>query len=135
VLEIMAVSFVFCLIVGVPIAVSLGVASVAAIVAWQQIPLHVVAQRMFTGMDVFPLMAVPFFVLAGELMNTSGITRRLLDFSELLVARITGGLAHASILSCMFFGGITGSAVADASAIGSIMIPAMRRQYSHRGDP
>ena len=127
----MAGMFVFCLVVGVPIAVSLGMASIAALVVWQKVPLYIVAQRMFTGLDSFPLLAVPFFILAGDLMNTSGITRRLLEFSDLLVGRIRGGLAHASILSCMFFGGITGSAVADASAIGTIMIPAMRTQYSN----
>jgi len=130
-LGVMAGMFAFCLVVGVPIAVSLGMASVAALLVWQKVPLYIIAQRMFTGLDTFPLLAVPFFILAGDLMNTSGITRRLLEFSDLLVGRIRGGLAHASILSCMFFGGITGSAVADASAIGTIMIPAMRTQYTN----
>jgi tripartite ATP-independent transporter DctM subunit len=88
----------------------------------------VIAQRMFTGIDVFPFMAIPFFVLAGELMNKSGITTRLVKFSDLFVGHITGGLSHINIVASMFFAGITGSAVADTSAIGSMLIPAMKEK-------
>ena len=87
--------------------------------------LSLMAQRIFTGIDSFPLMAVPFFVLAGELMNRGGTTRRLIDFANALVGRIPGGLAHTNIVASMFFGGISGSAVADAAAMGTILVPGM----------
>jgi tripartite ATP-independent transporter DctM subunit len=80
---------------------------------------------MFIGTDAFPLLAIPLFVLGGDLMLKGEITRGLIRFADLLVGRMRGGLAHATIFSCMIFAGITGSAVADASAIGSVMIPAM----------
>jgi tripartite ATP-independent transporter DctM subunit len=83
---------------------------------------------MFTGLDSFPLMAIPFFILAGELMNHGKITDRLIQFADLLVGRIRASLAHANIVASMFFGGITGSAAADTSAIGSMLIPAMVKQ-------
>ncbi|MDD3513329.1 MAG: TRAP transporter large permease, partial [Synergistaceae bacterium] len=86
-----------------------------------------VAQRMFTGIDSFPLMAVPFFILAGDLMNRGGTTVRIIGFANSLVGHIRGGLAHACIVANMIFAGISGSAVADASAIGSIMIPSMEK--------
>jgi C4-dicarboxylate transporter DctM subunit len=92
------------------------------------VPLLLIAQRMFTGIDSFPLMAVPFFVLAGELMNRGGTTRRLIDFANVLVGRVPGGLAHTNILASMFFGGISGSAVADAAAMGTILVPGMTRK-------
>ncbi|HPZ77032.1 MAG TPA: TRAP transporter large permease, partial [Thermosynergistes sp.] len=90
-------------------------------------PNMVVAQRMFTGIDSFPLMAVPFFILAGDLMNRGGTTIRLIDFANSLVGHIRGGLAHANVVANMFMAGISGSSVADASAIGSITIPAMEK--------
>ena len=88
-------------------------------------PLHLIPQRMFTGMDSFPLMAVPFFILAGDLMNSAGITHRIVRFATALVGSIRGGFAHVNIVASMFFAGISGSAVADTAALGSIMIPAM----------
>ncbi len=120
--------FVACLLIGVPIAFSLGVASIAFLVVLGGIPFEVVAQRMFNGLDSFPFMAIPFFILAGELMNTGGITKRLVTFSETLVGHMKGGLAHVNIITSMFFAGITGSAIADTSAIGSMLIPAMEKE-------
>ena len=117
--------FVISLIIGVPIAFCLGLSALISLIFIKNIPLVVIAQKMFTGLDVFPFMAVPFFILAGDLMNRSGITKRLVDFSDILVGHIRGGLANINIVSSMFFAGITGSAVADASAIGAMMIPAM----------
>jgi C4-dicarboxylate transporter DctM subunit len=114
---------------GVPIVFCIGLAAVAGIVVigpgapWIMIP-----NSMFNGMDSFPLMAVPFFVLAGELMNRGGITLRLVRFAGVLVGHIRGGLAHANIVSSMLFAGITGSALADTAAIGSILIPAMKEE-------
>lgn len=121
-------AFVAFLAIGVPIAFSLGLASLAFLYVQQSIPFSLIAQRMFTGLDVFPFMAIPFFVLAGELMNGTGITHRLVKLSDVLVGHFKGGLAHVNIVTSMFFAGITGSAVADTSAIGSMLIPAMEEQ-------
>ncbi|CAM4192151.1 TRAP transporter large permease [Palleronia rufa] len=90
-------------------------------------------RNLYNGMDSFPLMAIPFFMLAGELMNRGGITARLVEFSQALMGHFRGGLAHVNILSSMLFAGLSGSAVADTSALGSMLIPAMERQgYSRR---
>ncbi|UCB44868.1 MAG: TRAP transporter large permease [Spirochaetota bacterium] len=120
--------FILCIIIGVPIAFSLGAASLTYLYVHQNIPLSILAQRLFTGLDVFPFMAIPFFILAGELMNSVGITKKLVNFSDVLVGRLRGGLGHVNIVASMFFAGITGSAVADTSAIGSMLIPAMEEQ-------
>jgi tripartite ATP-independent transporter DctM subunit len=120
----LAAVFLITLAFGFPVAVCLGLVSLAAL--WSKgVMLSVMAQRIFTGIDSFPLMAVPFFVLAGELMNRGGTTKRLVDFANVLVGRIPGGLAHTNIVASMFFGGISGSAVADAAAIGTILVPGM----------
>ena len=113
--------FLLTLILGFPVAFCLGITSLAALVI-SDVPLVLMAQRMFTGIDSFPLMAVPFFVLAGELMNRGGTTKRLIDFANVLVGRVPGGLAHTNILASMFFGGISGSAVADAAAMGTVLL-------------
>jgi len=91
-------------------------------------PWIIVPNSIFNGMNSFPLMAVPFFILAGELMNRGGITFRLVQFADMLVGRIRGGLAQANIASSMLFAGITGSALADTAAIGRVLIPAMVKQ-------
>lgn len=122
------VVFAVTLLFGMPIAFSLGLGSLAALLAMDSAPLSIIAQRMFTGLDSFPIMAIPFFVLAGELMNRTGITEKLVEFSDVLVGHISGGLAHVNIVASMFFAGITGSAVADTSAIGSMLIPTMVEQ-------
>lgn len=123
---IILISFVVTLVLGIPLAVVLGATGFITLI-FMGIPLEVVAQRMFTGIDSFPLMAVPFFILAGDLMNRGGTTIRLIDFANSLVGHIRGGLAHANVVANMFMAGISGSSVADASAIGSIMIPAMEK--------
>ena len=84
-------------------------------------------RNIYNGIDSFPLMAIPFFMLAGELMNKGGITNRLVEFSQALMGHLRGGLAHVNILSSMLFAGLSGSAVADTSALGSTLIPAMER--------
>ena len=110
---------------GVPVVFSIGLAAVGGIlVIGPGAPWIMIPNSMFNGMDSFPLMAVPFFVLAGEFMNRGGITLRLVRFAGAIVGRIRGGLAHANIVSSMLFAGITGSALADTAAIGSILIPA-----------
>lgn len=113
-----------------PIGISMGLASVAAILYKGGMPFTILAQKMFTGLDSFPLLAVPFFVLAGLFMETGGISARLVRFASVLVGHIRGGLAHVVIVATIFFSGVSGSSAADTAAIGSIMIPSMvKRGY------
>ena len=117
------------LALGVPIAFCIGLASaVAILMVGPSAPWIIVPNSMLNGMDSFPLMAVPFFVLAGDLMNRGGITVRLVNFANLLVGGIRGGLAQTNVVASMLFAGITGSALADTAAIGRILIPAMERE-------
>ena len=116
-------------LLNVPIAVSIGIAAVAAILASQgPAGLPNVAITMYQGATSFPLIAIPLFILAGAIMNTSGISRRLIDFASALLGSIRGALAQVNVLTSMFFAEISGSAVADVAATGSIMIPAMKRR-------
>jgi C4-dicarboxylate transporter DctM subunit len=126
-------SLALCFVIGMPIAFSLGVASLATLLLGMKIPLTVMAQRMFTGADSFPLMAIPFFMLAGELMESGGISRRLVDFAHSLVGFVYGGLAMVAVVAAMFFAGISGAAAADTAAVGSVSIPAMIRKGYARG--
>jgi tripartite ATP-independent transporter DctM subunit len=128
-LTILALTFVASAAIGVPIAFGLGMAAAAAVVAWGQVPLWLLPQRMFTGVDSFVFMAIPFFILAGELMCTSGILDRLVKFTTALLGHIRGGLAHVNIVASMIFAGISGSAVADAAALGALLIPSMQKEY------
>ncbi len=125
-ITLMVIAFLVTFILGVPLAFVLGITGFLCVFA-MGVPLQVVTQRMFTGIDSFPLMAVPFFILAGELMNRGGTTIRVIRFANSLVGHVKGGLAHTNVVANMLFAGISGSAVADASAIGSIMIPAMEK--------
>ncbi len=126
-------SLIFCFIIGVPIAFSLGVASVATLEIASNLPLTLAAQRLFTGTDSFPLMAIPFFMLAGELMESGGISRRLFDFAHALVGFVAGGLAMVAVVAAMFFAGISGAAAADTAAVGAVSIPAMIRKGYDKG--
>jgi tripartite ATP-independent transporter DctM subunit len=128
-LTVLAVTFLATVLVGVPIAFSLGLAAAATLLAWGQVSLSLLAQRMFTGVDSFVFMAIPFFILAGELMTTAGILDRLVKFADALVGHIRGGLAHVTIVAEMFFSGISGSAVADAAALSAVLSPSMAKQY------
>ena len=124
-------SFVVMLLAGMPIVFALGAASMLAIFTSSDIPLLIVAQRMVGQVDSFTLLAVPFFILAGTVMERGGISQRLIRFSGCLVGHFQGGLAMVCVLSSMIFAGISGSSAADASAIGAILIPAMiLRGYS-----
>ncbi|MBS3771757.1 MAG: TRAP transporter large permease subunit [Bacteroidales bacterium] len=124
---VLIVSFVIFLAIGVPIAYSIGLsATLTLLVSIYPIPAATtVAQRVATGLDSFTLLAIPFFVLAGQLMNKGGIAMKLIDLAKALVGRLPGGLAFVNILSNMLFGAISGSAAASASAIGSFMTPRM----------
>jgi tripartite ATP-independent transporter DctM subunit len=113
---------------GVPIAIVLGIVATVGILLLPQQPMLVLAQSFFGAMNYFPFVAVPFFVLAGEIMNKAQITKRLVDFAGLIVGRAPAGLANVNILACMFFGGVTGAGTAETAAIGGLLIPAMEEE-------
>ena len=127
---VLVVSFVILLIIGVPIAYSIGISGILTmLVSIDLIPaLTTFSQRMATGLDSFALLAIPFFILAGNIMNSGGIAIRLIDFARVLVGGIPGGVAMVNVLANMLFGAISGSAGASASAIGSIMNPEMKKE-------
>ncbi len=123
-------SFIVLLVIGVPIAFSIGISGILTmLVSIDVIPaLTTFSQRMATGLDSFALLAIPFFILAGNIMNSGGIAIRLIDFARVLVGGIPGGVAIVNVLANMLFGAISGSAAASASAIGSIMGPEMKKE-------
>lgn len=124
---IMFLLFIIFMIAGMPIAFSLGVSSLLYLMT-NGMSLTLVAQKMTVSLDSFVFVALPLFILCGELMNTGGLTRRLVNFSKVLVGRLKGGLAHVNVVVSMLFGGVNGLATADTVAIGSVMIPAMEEE-------
>ncbi|RUR33179.1 TRAP transporter large permease [Vreelandella nanhaiensis] len=110
---------------GVPIAISILLASIIGIEFFSRFPLVMVPQQLFVGLDNFPLMAIPFFILAGNLMAAGGISNRLVDLAKSIVGGVQGGLAMTCVLTCMMFAAVSGSSVATTFAIGAILIPAM----------
>jgi C4-dicarboxylate transporter DctM subunit len=128
VLLILIIAFVVFVVIGVPVAFVLGLTPLVVLVSKGETPLILLAQRIFTAMDTPVLMAVPFFILAGNIMSAGGMTWRLVRFSSLVVGRFRGGLAYINVVISMIFAGITGAAVADTSAVGSILIPAMKKE-------
>jgi C4-dicarboxylate transporter, DctM subunit len=120
--------FALFLSLGVPVAHGMGLAAVLALIVEGRVPIVLLAQRVYDALDNFSLLAVPLFVIAGELMNVGGITERLVAVSRAWVGHLRAGLAQANILTNMFMAAISGSALADLAAIGSMMIPAMRRE-------
>lgn len=118
--------FIAGLVVGIPVAITLGVSSLAYLLI-AGIPPVVMPQKMYAGMDVFVLLSIPGFILAGNLMNRGGITQRIIRFANSIVGWIRGGLGLTNIAASMLFGGITGTAVADAASIGGVMIPGMKK--------
>jgi len=123
-------SFAFLLFLGVPISFSIGISTIMTMLMSIKAgpALTTVAQRMATGLDSFALLAIPFFILAGQLMNRGGIARRLIDFAKALVGMFPGGLAFVNIMAAMLFGSISGSAVASSAAIGGFMVPMMKKE-------
>ena len=124
----LATTFLLTLVSGMPIAFCLAITALTTLLLTPDLTLLILPQKMFTGVDYFTLIAVPFFILAGELMNKAQITDSIVELSQHLVGRFRGGLAHVNIVASMFFAGITGAAVADTSAMGSILIPAMEKE-------
>ncbi|MEQ6390662.1 TRAP transporter large permease [Bacillaceae bacterium S4-13-58] len=121
-------SFAIFLLLSVPIGIALGLATLSTIIYTGSIPILFLMKELVTSVDSFPIMAVPFFILAGEIMGKGGISERLFKFANSLVGNKTGGFAMAAVLTSMFFAAISGSAPATVAAIGGIMIPAMVRQ-------
>jgi TRAP-type C4-dicarboxylate transport system permease large subunit len=119
-------SFLLLMLIGVPVAISMAVASVLYIVLYGVAPDIIVAQRMIAGVESFPLLAVPFFILAGNLMNSAGVTGRIYSFAVALVGWMKGGLAQVNIIGSVIFSGMSGTALADAAGIGTIEIKAMK---------
>ncbi|WP_369283259.1 TRAP transporter large permease [Oscillibacter sp. GMB15532] len=116
------------MIIGAPIAVSLGIATITTMVATTNIGLTSIATACFSGLDSFPLMAIPFFILAGNLMRSGGISRRILDFADALVGSITGSTGMVTVVASMFFAALSGSSPATVTAIGGITIPEMKKE-------
>lgn len=124
---ILFIVFLILLILGFPIAFSLGISAFIYIV-FSDLPLMVIPQKMYAGIDVFVLLSIPGFILAGNLMNASGITSRIIKFCKALLGHIRGGLGLANVGASLLFGGISGTAIADTASIGSVMIPAMKKE-------
>jgi len=129
---ILFLAFAVFLAAGVPVAFGIGLSALIVILLEPSLSLPVMITKTFAGMDSFPLMAIPFFILAGEIMGRSGMTDRIVAFASSLVGHIRGGLAHVNIIANMIMAGVSGSAAADCSATGSILIPAMVREGYRR---
>ncbi|SFM47003.1 TRAP transporter large permease [Thermodesulforhabdus norvegica] len=119
--------FLFCCLMGMPLFFSFGISAAVACILGD-LPLQIIAQRLMIGMDSFALLAIPGFVLAGEIMCIGGISRRAVDFSNSLVGHFRGGLSMVAVLTGMIMGGISGSAVADTAAVASVLVPLMEKE-------
>ena len=117
--------FVLCCLCGIPIAISLGLATLATILCAETLPIQYMAQVAFTSIDSFPIMAIPFFIAAGVFMGAGGLSERLLKMADEMLGGLHGGMALATVATCMFFGAISGSGPATVAAIGALTIPAM----------
>ncbi|MDM0040527.1 TRAP transporter large permease [Variovorax sp. J22G21] len=126
-LTVLALTFTVLLVIGVPVAFSIGLASIATVFV-ADLPIAVVFQKMVGGMQIFSFLAIPFFVFAGELMLYGGIAQRIVRFANSLVGHVRGGLGMSNVIGCTLFGGVAGSPVADVSAMGSVMIPLMKKE-------
>src|ERR671917_1492388 len=113
--------------IGMPIAFSMGLAAVVALLVDGSIPLLVLPQKMYSSLDSFPLLAIPLFILAGSVMNVGGITEALIGLARALVGHLRGGLGHVTIITNVLFSTISGSAAASAAAVGSMLIPEMHK--------
>lgn len=132
-LIILIISLLVLLLIGVPVGFSLLGATLIALLSEGTIPLQTMPQRLALGLDSFPMLAIPLFILAGTIMEAGGITKRLIQLSEVLVGHIRGSLAHVSVVSNVFMSGVSGSGVADAAATGSALIPTMIKRGYGKG--
>ena len=130
---IMLLTVLILLAIGVPIAFALGITAVIYLVLLTDLPLSLMLQQLYLGINSFPLLAIPLFILAGSLMNTGGMSLRLINFALSIIGTVKGGLAYVNVLTSVFFGAITGTAAAASAAVGQIMIPAMIEKKYDRG--
>ena len=121
--------FIVLLLIGVPISFSIGISSLVMMLA-EGIPVTMLITKMFGGLDSFTILAIPFYILTGAIMNSGNLTGRLVRFADSLVGHIKGGLAHVNVLASMFFAGISGSSTADSASIGAMLIPARKAMIS-----
>jgi tripartite ATP-independent transporter DctM subunit len=129
-LLILSGSFFGLLVLGVPVAFAIGLSALATLL-YEGLPLAVGFQQMTSGMNVFSFLAIPFFIFAGELMLYGGIADRIVDFAKSLIGHVRGGLGMSNVVACTLFGGVSGSPVADVSAMGAVMIPMMKKEGYH----
>jgi C4-dicarboxylate transporter, DctM subunit len=125
--SILMLSFIALMAIGLPIAFAMALAAVVTIANHDSLPFSVFIQRALIGADSYSLLAIPFFILAGNIMNVGGITSRIIAFANACVGRFAGGLGLTTVMSCMVFSGVSGSAVADATALGKVLIPGMKK--------
>jgi C4-dicarboxylate transporter, DctM subunit len=125
--SILMLSFTVLMAIGLPIAFAMALAAVVTIAGHDSLPYSVFVQRALIGADNYSLLAIPFFILAGNIMNVGGITARIITFANACVGRFSGGLGLTTVMSCMVFSGVSGSAVADATALGKVLVPGMKR--------
>lgn len=119
--------FIGAMMIGIPVAIALGVSAVGSIIILDKLSIEMIVQSLFSASDSFPLMAVPFFILTGDIMLSGGISKRLINFAKSIVGQAAGGLGIVTVVTCMIFASISGSGPATVAAIGSIMIPGMIR--------
>ncbi len=129
-LTILGVTFVALLVIGVPVAFAIGLSAMCTIL-YEGLPVAVLFQQMMSGMNIFSFLAIPFFIFSGELMLHGGIADRIVALARSMVGHIRGGLGMSNVLACTLFGGVSGSPVADVSAMGSVMIPMMKKEGYH----
>lgn len=132
-LAVFLVSLCGAMALGIPVAISLLICGIALMVHLDQFDTQILASNLMDGADNFPLMAIPFFILAGELMNAGGISKRIINFAMALVGHIKGGFGYVAIIASVIFAGLSGSAVADTAALGAILIPMMAQAGYNRG--
>lgn len=126
-------SFIILILLSVPIGYAVGISTLLALTFFTEIPLTLISQNAVAGVDSFSLMSIPFFILAGNLMSSGGLAKRLIDFANVCVGTVVGGLAMVTTATCMFFAALSGSAVATTSAVGSFMIPEMKKYHYDEG--
>ena len=129
-LLILTLSFTALLLLGVPVAFSIGLSALATLL-YEGLPLAVGFQQMISGMNIFSFLAIPFFIFAGELMLYGGIADKIVDFARSMIGHVRGGLGMSNVMACTLFGGVSGSPGADVSAMGAVMIPMMKKEGYH----
>ena len=126
-LTLLTISFILLLVLGVPVAFAIGLSAMCAIL-YEELPMAVLFQQMMSGMNIFSFLAIPFFIFSGELMLHGGIADKIVTLARNVIGHVRGGLGMANVVACTLFGGVSGSPTADVSAMGSVMIPMMKKE-------